>query len=57
MINEILFLLLAFISAIISATFGFGGALILIPFSSFVLPLKKAIAIITIFFIASNITN
>ena len=51
MINEIVFLILAFVASIISATFGLGSALILIQFSSFLLPIKKAIAIITIFFI------
>jgi uncharacterized protein len=57
MINEIIFLILAFAASIISATFGFGSALILIPFSSFLLPIKEAIAIITIFFIASNLAK
>ena len=55
MINELIFLLLAFITSIISATLGFGSALILIPFSAFLLPIKKAIAIITIYFIALNL--
>lgn len=57
MLNEILFLMLAFIVSIISATFGFGSAIILIPFSSFLLPIKKAIAIVTIFFIAGNVSK
>lgn len=57
MLNEIIFLVIAFIGSIISATFGFGSAIILIPFSSFLLPIKKAIAIVTIFFIAGNISK
>ena len=57
MINEILFLILAFITSIISATVGLGSAIILIPFSTFLLPIKKAIAIITIYFIALNISK
>lgn len=57
MINEIIFLALAFIVSVISATFGLGSALILIPFSTFLLPIKKAIAIVTIFFIAGNISK
>lgn len=57
MINEIIFLALAFIVSIVSATFGFGSAIILIPFSSFLLPIKKAIAIVTIFFIAGNLSK
>jgi uncharacterized membrane protein YfcA len=57
MINEIIFLILAFVVSIISATFGFGSAIILIPFSSFLLPIKKAIAIVTIFFIAGNLSK
>lgn len=57
MINEIAFLTLAFGASIVSATFGFGSAIILIPFSSFLLPIKKAIAIVTIYFIASNLSK
>jgi len=57
MINEIIFLVLAFVVSIISATLGFGSAIILIPFSSFLLPIKQAIAIVTIFFIAGNLSK
>ena len=57
MLNEILFLLLALFASIVSATIGFGSALILIPFSSFFLPIKEAIAIITLFFIAANLSK
>jgi uncharacterized membrane protein YfcA len=57
MLSGVLFLTLAFAVSILSATFGFGSAMILIPFSSFFLPIKQAIAIITIFFIATNISK
>jgi uncharacterized membrane protein YfcA len=57
MTNEIIFLILAFVVSIISATFGFGSAIILISFSSFLLPIKQAIAIVTIFFIAGNLSK
>jgi uncharacterized membrane protein YfcA len=55
--NDILFLVLAYLVSIISAVFGFGSALIIIPFSTFFLPIKEAIALLTIFFIAGNLSR
>lgn len=57
MFNEVVFLLLAFLTSIVSVTFGFGSALILIPFASLLLPIKKVIAVTTIFFIAGNLSK
>lgn len=57
MFNEILFLIIAFLGSILSITFGLGNAIIIIPFSSILLPIKKAIAIITFYFIAGNISK
>lgn len=57
MLNEIIFLLLAFIISIFTTSIGFGSALLLIPFSSFLLPIKNAIAVLTIFFMASNVSR
>lgn len=57
MLNEIIFLLLAFIISIFATSIGFGSALLLVPFSSFLLPIKNAIAVLTIFFMASNVSR
>ncbi|MBI2135241.1 sulfite exporter TauE/SafE family protein [Candidatus Woesearchaeota archaeon] len=57
MSNEIIFLLLAFIISIFATPIGFGSALLLVPLSSFLLPIKSAIAVLTIFFMASNVSR
>jgi len=55
--GEIIFLIVAFIASVISTAVGFGGSLILLPISAILLPVKKAIAIVVIYFIANNITK
>lgn len=57
MVENILFLIIAFITTIISGMFGFGTAIILIPLASFFIEIKKAIAILTIYFMAVNISQ
>lgn len=55
--TEIVLIVIGFFVAIISATFGFGGAIILIPIVALLLPIKKAIVIIAFFFLAVNINK
>ena len=57
MMEKTLFLVLAFIASVISGIFGFGGELMLVSFSSFVLPIKEAIAIIAIYFLAACVSR
>jgi len=57
MTNEICFLLLALCCSIVSGTIGLGNALLLIPFSTLLFPIKFAIPILTIYFMASNISK
>ncbi len=54
MIGEIGFILLAMFSSLVSSTVGFGGAMFLIPLSTFFIPIKNAIAISTLFFLADS---
>jgi hypothetical protein len=57
MIEYIVFLTIALIITIIAGALGFGAAIILIPISSFFIEIKKAIAILTIYFMAVNISQ
>lgn len=57
MVNEALFLILSYLVSIVSTVIGFGSALIMIPLSTFFLPIKEAIALLTIFFIAINFSK
>jgi hypothetical protein len=57
MIENIIFLVIALITTIITGALGFGTAIILIPVSSFFIEIKKAIAILTIYFMAVNISQ
>lgn len=56
-LNEILFLLSGFVASVMSASVGFGSSLILLPLAALLLPVKKAIAIVVIFFIVNNLTK
>ncbi|NKB78147.1 MAG: TSUP family transporter [Gammaproteobacteria bacterium] len=56
-ITYLLFILLGFGSALVSAVFGFGTALILLSLGSYLLPIKETIALATVLFIASTVTK
>ncbi len=55
--NEIIFLLIAFLGSIVAGSIGFGIAIIVVPLSSLVLPIKKAAVIVNIAFAAMNLSN
>ena len=51
----IIFVLIGFVSALISAVFGFGTALIFLAAGSWLLPIKEVIALSTVLFLASTL--
>ncbi len=53
-LNEFIFLLIVYAGGVISSTFGIGGAFIIIPLSALLLPIKKAIVILTVFFLVND---
>lgn len=55
--SEILFIATGFIAATISTCVGFGSSLILLPLAALLIPTKKAIAVVVIFFLANNLTK
>jgi uncharacterized protein len=57
MINEILFFLLVFIATVLSTAIGFGSALIVVPLATFFLPVKSAIAILTVYGLTITVTR
>ena len=50
--TEILLVLVGLITSIISSTIGVGAAIIILPFASIILPVKQAIALTNVYFIA-----
>ena len=56
-LSEIIFLFIVYAGGVISSTFGIGGALIIIPLSALLLPIKKAIVILTVFFLVNDISK
>lgn len=56
-ITYLLFVLLGFVSALISGVFGFGTALVFLSLGSYLLPVKETIAFATVLFIASTVTK
>jgi len=57
MFNEIILIILALISAILSTVFGIAAGLLLLPFAATFIPIKEAVAFVTIYFMASNINK
>lgn len=53
----IIFLIIAYIGAVVSTVVGFGSGLITLPFASLVVDIKKAVVIITIYYLALNISK
>ena len=51
------FICIGFGSALISAVSGFGTALIFLAIGSYLLPVKEAIALSTVLFLASTLTK
>ncbi len=56
-LDQIAFILIAFVASFASAIFGFGSALLVLAFGSLVLPVKVAIALATVLFTASTVTK
>ncbi len=56
-LNKFIFLFIVYAGGVISSTFGIGGAFIIIPLSALLLPIKKAIVILTIFFLVNDISK
>ena len=54
---SIVFVLVGFASALVSAVFGFGTALIFLAIGSYLLPIKEAIALASVLFLASTLTK
>ncbi len=54
-LSYIVFIAIAFFAAIVSSTVGFGAALIILSFSTFLLDYKILVGIVTVYFIANNI--
>lgn len=54
---QLLFILLALFSVFLSTLLGFGSALILLAFGTFVFPLKETVAIASIVFLTATITK
>lgn len=52
--QELLFLLVVFLGGIVSSVFGFGGAIVIISFGSFLFSLKETVALVSIYFLAST---
>ncbi|MEY8828087.1 TSUP family transporter [Sedimentitalea sp. XS_ASV28] len=55
--DQIAFILIAFVASFASAIFGFGSALLVLAFGSLVLPVKETIALATVLFTASAVTK
>lgn len=53
----VLFVLIGFVSALVSAVFGFGTALLVISVGAHVLPVKEAIVLGSVLFAASTVTK
>ena len=56
-IDEIIFLVITFTGGVISSTFGMGGSFLIIPLSVLFIPVKKVIALVTVFYLVSDITK
>lgn len=55
--EQIVFILIAFVASFASAIFGFGSALLVLALGSQVLPVKETIVLATVLFTASTITK
>ncbi len=56
-LDQIAFILIAFVASFASAIFGFGSALLVLALGSQVLPVKETIALATVLFTASTVTK
>ena len=56
-IEYLIFILLGFASACVSAVFGFGTALLVLALGTYILPVQDTIALATVLFAASTITK
>lgn len=55
--DQIAFILIAFVASFASAIFGFGSALLVLAFGSLILPVKETITLATVLFTASTVTK
>jgi len=56
-LDQIVFVLIAFVASFASAIFGIGSAFLVLAFGSLALPVKETIALATVLFTASTVTK